>query len=93
MTQKVDFDKLTAVAESLSQSSDSMSQTLTAMDDDLAFLQTAFTGDAADAYQVARAAYEKQMQEMTSFLASIAFATDSASRAFRAAEESASAQL
>lgn len=93
MTQKVDFDKLTALGESLGQASSSMSSTLSTMDTDLAFLQAAFTGEAADAYQAAKAAYGMQMLEMTTFLGSIALAAESASRAYQAAEDSITAQL
>lgn len=86
--QRVSFDSIATLSLSLADASEGIQQTLDRMDGSLAPLRAEFTGEAAEAYQVAKAKWTSQMVEMTDFLASISRAAASAGKALSAAEAS-----
>lgn len=84
--QRVDFEKLDALSLSLARASREMSTTLTTMDLNLSHLQSQFTGEAANAYQRAKAQWSVQMAEMTAYLGTISEAAASAKSALSSTE-------
>jgi early secretory antigenic target protein ESAT-6 len=84
--QRVDFDEIATLSASISTAAETMQATLDRMNGNLETLRTAFTGEAADAYQVAKEKWTLQMTEMTLFLSTISNAAASAGKALAATE-------
>jgi early secretory antigenic target protein ESAT-6 len=82
----VNFESIAGLASSLGSASDGMQQTLDQLEANLDPLRTQFTGEAAEAYQIAKAKWASQMTQMTAFLASISNAAASAGKAYTATE-------
>jgi WXG100 family type VII secretion target len=86
-SQKVDFDGLQVLSHSLSISAKNMGDILQEMDEQLMPLRSQWTGEAADAYQVAKAKWTGQMRDMTAFLATISRAVEHSKSKFSGAED------
>ena len=82
----VNFEDIAVLASSLSSASEGMQRTLDQLESNLDPLRTQFTGEAADAYQLAKAKWASQMTQMTAFLGSISNAAASAGKAYTATE-------
>ena len=85
-TINVNFESIAGLASSLASASEGMQQTLDQLESNLDPLGTQFTGEAAEAYQLAKAKWTGQMTQMTAFLGSISNAAASAGKAYTAAE-------
>jgi 6 kDa early secretory antigenic target len=84
--QKVDFDSLNGLAASIGSAARGISRELENLEATAETLRPQWTGEAADAYELARSQWHQQLGQMTSFLDRIATATIASGNALAAVE-------
>jgi len=91
--QRVDFASLRQLENGLQKCSTAIGDELQQLDDRVASLRSSWTGEAAEAYHVAREKWTTQMAEMNAFLARISAAVGTTEAAYTETEKHFAGQL
>ena len=84
---KVDFGGVSTAAADISTGANSISSTLDTMDSQLQPLRQAWTGEASQAYEVAKTKWTTALSDMKALLADISTAVDQGGQDYQATEQ------